>query len=212
MTLDRSQIEAVLERAFELDAATVDETVDVETVRRLADELGVSESALMQAMSEVAGERAGSHGVVAQASIPAQAADLEGALGSFLRLRGLITEGHDVWRQESGWWPDLYRFRAVTPVAVSIAPGDGVTVVSLTARLDRVWRGHVMAAVLAPLLVGLLLLAAPGLSSLVGGVVLGALWVGACGWAFHYRTESIRQRLASAIGEVSRPLYRLHPW
>lgn len=212
MVLDRRQVEAILERALELDSAGLEATFDIDTVQRLADELGVSSAALTTAIGEVGIETTGPLAVVAQSTIAAPVADVDAALAAFLRLRGLHTEGSSVWRQDSGWWPDLYRFTAVTPVATSLAAADDGTVVRMTARLDRVWRGHALAALLALLLLGLSVLTGSGPSDILGTVVLGAIWLALVAWTYYARREAIQRRLAGAITDVSGAAYRRNPW
>ncbi len=212
--MDRDQVEVALTRAVEIDAAVepAEPTFDLPTVQRLADELGVSSEAIARAIGETTVPEAGPINAVAHATIPAPAPEVDRALESLLRLRGLQPVGSGVWQQASGWWPDLFRFRAVTPVAVTVAPGYGGTVVSLTARLDRVWRVHLAAAVLVPLVTALALLGAVGVGDLAGGLVAALAWVGSCAWGYQYRRESIRRRLAAALGDIAEPAYRRQPW
>ncbi|MCP4249494.1 MAG: hypothetical protein GY778_20830 [bacterium] len=171
----------------------------------------MSESAISQAIDEAVTGRPGPFNAVAQATVPAPAPEVQQALRSFLRLRGLSPTGSTVWQQESGWWPDLYRFTAITAVALSVNEAAGGTTVRLTARLDRVWRGHLGAALLAPLLLAVTLFGVgPSISM---GSVLGAFaWVGAAAWTYRLRLEAVRRRLAGALVDVARPAYRLQPW
>jgi hypothetical protein len=205
--MDRLQAEAALERAIELDASSDEPaTFDRERLEQLGQELGVSTVALNQALDEVLNAPAGPLTTGAVRTIDASRAELEPAIDAMLRLRGLTTEGGSVWSQASGWWPDLYRFLSVTTLAVSLmAAGEGTTV-RLVARLDRVWRGHLVAAVLLPL--GLLAVN-PGVLAWFG---VTAGWVVACGAGYSHRRESIRRRLEQALRELARPDYRRHPW
>ncbi|MBT8165854.1 MAG: hypothetical protein KJP22_05765 [Acidimicrobiia bacterium] len=210
MAFDRVQVEAVIERALELDDAP-SAGMDAGAVRRIGDELGVSPGAMSQALAEIGAGRPGPLSVSAQATIPVPPAVLESALSSFLRLRGLAPTGSAVWQQASGWWPDLYRFSAVSPVAVTVGEADDATALRLTARLDRVWRVHLLAALLAPLALVLAVLGVgPGLS--LGSVILLAAWVGLCGWTYLVRRTAVERRLRGALDTVANPAYRLHPW
>ncbi|NNC93429.1 MAG: hypothetical protein HKN80_13150, partial [Acidimicrobiia bacterium] len=133
------------------------------------------------------------------------------ALDSFFRLRGLTPAGSAVWEQGSGWWPDLYRFTARTPVGVSVGASDYGTTVRLTARLDRVWRAHLVSGLLAPLALVLTVLGAG--PSAWFGLMLGALaWMAVVAWTYQLRREAVQRRLAAALADVSRPAYRLQPW
>jgi len=211
MVLDRNQVEAAIERALELDAAEVP-AFDVAAVQRLADELGVSQAAISQAIGEAVGGSPGPLNATAQAPISAPPAEVEEVLHSYFRLRGLGTDGSTVWRQESGWWPDLYRFTATTPVAAAVAEAGEGTMVRLTARLDRVWRAHVVSALFGPLLLAIAVLTGAGPSALLSSLLLSFGWVAVSAWAYQLRRESIRRRLAQALHDVSQPAYRLAPW
>ncbi len=211
MVLDRNQVEAAIERAMELDAAEVS-TFDVAAVQRLADELGVSQAAISQAIGEAVGGSPGPLNAAAQELIPATPAEVEEALESYFRLRGLGTDGSTVWRQQSGWWPDLYRFTATTPVAAAVAEAGEGTMVRLTARLDRVWRAHVVAVLLGPLLLAIAILTGAGPAALVSAVLLSLGWALLSAWTYQLRREAIRRRLARALHDVSQPAYRLAPW
>ncbi len=210
MAFDRSQAEAVFERALELDAPAAS-TFDRAALQRLADELGVSESAMSRAIDEALAGRPGPLNAVAEAEIAASAPEIHEALGSYFRLRGLRPNGPTVWQQESGWWPDLYRFTATTAVAVSIREGDDRTTVRLTARLDRLWRVHLAAALMGPLLLlgGFI---GVGPSVTVGSLVAVLLWVGAAAWTYQQRRQAVGRRLGGALTDVARPAYRLQPW
>jgi hypothetical protein len=92
-----------------------------------------------------------------------------------------------------------------------VGEADDATAIRLTARLDRVWRAHLGAALLAPLMVVMTLLGfGPGPS--LGGFILLAGWVVLCGWTYLARREAIGRRLAGALDAVASPAYRLHPW
>lgn len=210
MTFDRRQAEEVFERALELDTAAVPD-FDRSALQRLADEMGVSEAAMSQAIAEATGGRPGPRNAVAEATIQAAPSDVGAALDSFLRLRGLSPSGTTVWHQTSGWWPDLYRLTAITPVAVSISGTDAEATVRLTARLDRIWRGHLMAALLGPLVIILAVVRA-GSSISVGLVVGAVVWMTAAAWTYQLRRDAVQRRLAGALGDVSNPAYRFQPW
>lgn len=210
MAFDRSQVEAVIQRALELDDVPTT-GMDAAAVLRVGEELGVSSEAMIRALAEVTSDRPGPLSVGAQATIAVSAAAAEAALAAFLRLRGLASTGSAVWQQETGWWPDLYRFWAVTPVGVTVGVADDGAVVRLTARLDRVWRAHLAAALLAPILLVVSLLGA-GPEPSVGGVVLLAVWVGLCGWTYLARRAAVARRLRGALDTVADPAYRRHPW
>jgi hypothetical protein len=210
MALDRSQVEAVIQRALELDEAP-STGMDAGAVRRIGDELGVSPKAMSQALAEIGAGRPGPLSVSAQATIPVPPAGLDSALASFLRLRGLAPTGSGVWQQETGWWPDLYRFWAVAPVGVVVGEADDGSVVRMTARLDRLWRAHLGAALLGPLLLVMAVLGAGPPPSL-GGVGLLVVWVGLCGWTYLARRAAVERRLRGALATVADPAYRMHPW
>jgi hypothetical protein len=148
---------------------------------------------------------------VAQATIAASPEVVTDSLGSYLRLRGLTTDGSKVWRQEGGWWPDLYRFTASTPVGLAVAESDDGTLVRLTARLDRIWRTHLIAGIIAPVLAALAFFTAviPSPVTSLAGAVLGA---GASVWWYQLRRRAIERRLARALTEIASPAYRLAPW
>ena len=210
MAFDRRQAEEVFERALEIDEAAVAE-FDQSALQRLADEMGVSEAAMSQAIAEATGGRPGPRNAVAEATIPAAPSDVGAALDSFFRLRGLSPSGTTVWHQTSGWWPDLYRFTAITPVAVSLSGSESEATVRLTARLDRIWRSHLLAALLAPLVLVMAFLRTGSSVSL--GLALGAVvWMTAAAWTYQQRRDAVARRLAGALGDVSNPAYRFHPW
>jgi hypothetical protein len=210
MAFDRGQVEAVIQRALELDDVPT-AGMDAAAVLRVGEELGVSSEAMIRALAEVTSDRSGPLSVSAQATIAVAAAEAETALAAFFRLRGLASTGSAVWQQETGWWPDLYRFWAVVPVGVTVGVADDGAVVRLTARLDRVWRAHLAAALLAPVLLMVSLLGAgPELS--VGGVVLLAAWAGLCAWTYLARRAAVERRLRAALDIVADPAYRSHPW
>lgn len=210
MVFDRRQAEEVFERALEIDGAPVP-AFDAASLQRLAAEMGVSESAMSQAIAEATIGPPGPLNALAEATIPAPPAEVRNALDSFFRLRGLTPAGSAVWEQGSGWWPDLYRLTARTPVGVSVGASDCGTTVRLTARLDRVWRAHLVAALLAPLALVLTVLGTG--PSAWFGLMLGALaWMAVVAWAYQLRREAVQRRLAAALADVSRPAYRLQPW
>ena len=166
---------------------------------------------MSQAIAEATAGRPGPRNAVAEVTISAAPSEVHDALDSLLRLRGLNPSGSAVWQQDSGWWPDLYRFTAITPVAVSVASSDHGTRARLTARLERIWRAHLIAALLAPLALILAVLGAGPSASVE--LVLGALaWMSIAGWTYQLRREAVQRRLAGALDDVSRPAYRLQPW
>ncbi len=212
MVYDRIQAEAILARAQELDAHTTGASLDAGALQRVADELGLSREALSQAIDEAAGERTGPLTVEARATTRQSVDEVTGALASYLRLRGLSSSGWSVWEQASGWWPDLYRYRAHTHVAVFVAERVDGTHVRLSARLDRVWRVHLFVALLAPLFLVISAVGGAGLSNLVDLLLLAVLWVGSAIATFYYRREAIQKRLTAALVDVSLPTYRMMPW
>ena len=117
-----------------------------------------------------------------------------------------------MWEQASGWWPDVYRYRAQTPVVVSVAPAGDATRVRLTARLDRLARVHVLLALLAPLWVSFLAGRGATIGELMGWAVPAALWIVGSALGFLYRREAIRRRLATALCAIAEPVYRAAPW
>jgi len=213
MAFDRSQAEAILERALALDADEPAATIDVDALQRLGDELGISPASLAEAMEQVPGDRSsGPLNVSARATVRASRAETQAGFASFMRLRGLDTDGSNVWRQGSGWWPDLFRFRAVTPVSFSLSPTGDETRVHLTARLDGVWRAHLLAAILGALFAVVAWLTGPDLTGMVAALTGAAAWIALCVWAYLYRREVVRRRLADALRDVSGPRYRRNPW
>ena len=129
MAFDRSQVEAVIQRALELDDVPTT-GMDAAAVLRVGEELGVSSEAMIRALAEVTSDRPGPLSVSAQATIAVSAAGAETVLDAFLRLRGLASTGSAVGQQETGWWPDLYRFwaQARSPrleVSFCLPPGWG---------------------------------------------------------------------------------------
>lgn len=207
--MDRVQAEAALSRALELEARSESgDRFDRAVLDRLGLELGISPQALDEAVEEVLSAPAGPMNAAAGRAIPAPAAEISAALDTMLRLRGLTTDGAGVWRQESGWWPDVFRSWAVTPVAVSIVDSGRRTVVRFMARLDRIWRAHLLAAIIAPLVAAVLL----GVGELLAVLGFGLAWVAASVLGYQYRREAIRQRLDRALGELARPDYRRQPW
>jgi hypothetical protein len=209
MVFDRRQAESVIERALELDRGETP-AFDAAALQRLADELEVSPAAMSQAIEEAKSGRPGFLNAMAELAIDAPVSDVERAVESMLRLRGLHPVGSRVWRQDSGWWPDLYRFRAAAPVAVSVRPADGGTAVRLTARLDRIWRAQLTGAILGPLL--FLLALAAGTGSLPTVLVAAVGWSCFSLWAYLPRRRAVERRLRSALTDLSRPAYRLQPW
>jgi hypothetical protein len=206
--MDRLQAEAALSRALELEATAAADVFDRDALERLGLELGVSPESLDQALGDVLGAPAGPLNAAAARTIVAPVEEVEAAIESLLRLRGLTTDGGSVWRQGTGWWPDLFRFRAVTPVAVSVIEAGTGTTVRFMARLDHLWRAHLVAAILVPLLAALLL----GIGELVASLFLGLAWVAVCGLGYRYRRGAVRRRLEGALRELSRPDYRSQPW
>jgi hypothetical protein len=209
MVFDKRQAEAVIERALEIDLGEAP-AFDAAALQRLADELGVTPAAMSQAIEEAKSGRPGFLNAMAELAIDVPVADVERAMESMLRLRGLHPVGSRVWQQDSGWWPDLYRFRAAAPVAVSVEPADGGCAVRLTARLDRIWRAHLTGALLGPLL--FLLALAGGTGSLPTVLVSAAGWSWFSLWSYLPRRRAVERRLRSALTDLSRPAYRLHPW
>lgn len=212
MILDRSELETVLKRAIDIDSAAGDDSFDLATVEHLADELGVTRSALIQAIDEVAQPNRPHATTSAQVVIEAPQDEVLAAVESLFRLRGLRRTGVANWEQDSGWWPDLYRFRATTPVSVWTGRRGGSTWVRLTARLDNAWRSHLLAGILGPVLLVLWALTGTRLSQVVAWLPMTAAWVFAVTWAYRLRRASVGRRLVAALRDVARPSYRLAPW
>lgn len=211
MVYDRRQAESILARAQELDAPTSEALFDTAALQELADELDVSRQALTQAIDEMTTEEAGLLTAQAGAMVDQPVESVTESVGAYLRLRGLTSSGWSVWEQSTGWWPDVYRYRAHTPVAVSVSPAGEATRVRLTAHLDRIARAHVVVGLLAPLWLAMLV-AGGGVSELAGWVLPAAAWVAGAIGGFFYRREAIRRRLARTLGEIARPVYRMVPW
>jgi hypothetical protein len=212
MVLDRSELEAVLKRAIDIDLATGDESFDLATVEDLADELGVSRTALIQAIDEVVLLDASHVTTSAQVVVTAPPDEVLAAVESLFRLRGLRKTGVASWEQDSGWWPDLYRFRASTPVSVWTGGGGESTWVRLSARLDNAWRSHVLASLAAPLLLVLWTLTSGSFGEALAWLPIVAAWMLAVTWAYRLRRAAIGRRLVAALRDVARPSYRLAPW
>ncbi|MDH3606101.1 MAG: hypothetical protein OER12_03810 [Acidimicrobiia bacterium] len=211
MVYDRRQAESILARAQELDAPSSEALFDTAALQQLADELDVSRQALTQAIDEMTTEDAGLLSAEAGALVDQPVETVTESVGAYLRLRGLTSTGWSVWEQSTGWWPDVYRYRAHTPVAVSVSSAGTATRVRLIAHLDRVARAHVVFGVLAPLWLAMLV-AGGGVSGLGGWLVPAVAWVAGAIGGFFYRREAIRRRLANALVEVARPDYRMVPW
>lgn len=206
--MDRLQAEAAIGRALELEAAEADrELFDRAALERLGEELGVSIEALNRAIDEILTAPAGPLNAAAARTVDAPRSEVESALESMLRLRGLTTNGGDVWQQDTGWWPDLFRFRSVTTLAVTMVGAGVGTTVRFMARLDRIWRAHLAAAVVVPLL-----LAAAAVTNPVSLVAMTLGWMALCGGGYLYRREAVRRRLEQGLSELSQPRYRRQPW
>lgn len=210
MVYDRMQAEAILARAQQLDRPSSEAVFDAAALHRLADELEVSPEALAQAIEE--SSSAGTLVVQAGAVIQQPVEQVADSLNTYLRLRGLVSTGWSVWEQATGWWPDVFRYRVHTPVAVSVTPTGEATRVRLTARLDRVVRAHVLLALLAPAWLLLVGLGGGTGSDVVSWVVPAIAWVAAAVIGFFHRREAIRRRLESALAEIDRPAYQRVPW
>lgn len=212
MALDRSKLELVLARAAELDAGAGDSprTFSEEDVSRVAAELGISALAVTRALSEAnAGQ---SLNVEASAALRGDPAQVIAGVSTYLHMRGLGEVGAGVWEQRTGWWPDVYRFRVVTPVAVAATFSSDQTHITLTAGLDRIWRLHLISGLLG--LLALIALGLPPLSvtsfmvaTVQAGVVVGVAW-----WSYRFRRRAILMRLQWALEEIGRPSYQLQPW
>jgi hypothetical protein len=212
MDLDRSELEAVLKRAIAIDQRTDYESFDLGAVEHISDELGVSRTALMQAIEEVVVVRAIRVKTSAQLVVPAPQEEVLAAIESFFRLRGLKKTGVSIWEQGAGWWPDLYRIRTRTPVSVWTGGREQSTSVRVTARLGNVWRSHVAAGVVVPVVLLLWGLAGGSLSQTVPWLPVVAVWVVAVAWAYRLRRQSIARRMTAALHDIARPSYRLAPW
>ncbi len=212
MALNLSKLESVLARAAELDAGVGKSrpVVSAEEVSLVAAELGISPAATAQALSEAQAGPAPT--VEASAMVPGEPARVAIDVATYLHMRGLTEVGSGVWEQRTGWWPDLYRYRVVTPVAVAAAVAADATRVTLIAGLDRIWRLHLLAGVIGFLAVVGLTIPPLGLTSLFAGGVQAILVVTVAWWSYYHRRQAIRARLGSALEEIGRPSYRLQPW
>lgn len=207
--MDRVQAESALNRALELESADPGgELLDRAALDRIGQELGIAPDTLDVAVTEVLSAPAGPLNAAAARTIDAPAPELDRAIATMLRLRGLTTDGNAVWRQESGWWPDLFRYRAVTPVAVSVVASGRSAVVRLMARLDHMWRSHLVAAVVVPILAAFFV----GIGEIAFILAFGAGWVALSLIGYQYRRDAVRQRLEQALRELARPDYRSQPW
>ncbi len=210
--LDRSKLELVLARAAELDAGAGESPrkYTEHEVSRVAAELGISAMAVTQALSEVHSGQ--SLRVESSAVLRGDPSQVAADVSTYLHMRGLGEVGSGVWEQRTGWWPDVYRFRVVTPVAVATTATQGQTQVTLTAGLDRIWRLHLVAGLVG--LLSLLAMALPPLSvtnfivaAVQAGVLVAVVW-----WSYRFRRRAIHARLGWALDEIGRPSYQLQPW
>ena len=213
MQLDREQVEQALERATRFDAERDDDsTFDLADVERLGDELGLFPEAVRNAVVEISGQASGMLTVGARGFVPDTVPAVQESLNSYLHLRGLVLSAPGMWRQQGGWWPDLYRFTAVSPVAVTVTHAGQRAFVSLTAGLDRLFRAHVVAAVLGVITAVLIFFSRPGAGQLLTLTALLGGWLVADLWAFMRRRAAIEQRLIGAVEAISLPEYRSQPW
>ena len=206
--MDRLQAEAAIARAMELDASRDDDAFDRQMLERLGREFGVSMESLNRAVDEVMTVPEGPLNAAATRTIDASQAEVEPAIESMLRLRGLTTDGGSVWRQDGGWWPDLYRFRSVTTLAVTLLAAGAGTTVRFMARLDRIWRAHLAAAVVLPVVLGLVM----AMADPPAWLALSLAWIGLCALTYGYRRQAVRARLDQALAELAQPEYRRQPW
>ena len=210
MVFDRRQAQEALERAIELDTQPRTEVVDEGTLRRLGDELGLSRESVAAAIRETRSSSTAPFTVVAASEISAQPDEARAATRAYLHMRGLTEERGAVWRQATGWWPDLFRYRTIVMISATVFATTGGSMIRLTANLDRIWRAHLFAS-----LAGLLLLVtgwAGDALDLAPAMLLGALWTAGVAGGFWYRRSAIQSRLASAIRDIGRPDYLLAPW
>lgn len=213
MTLDRSQLEQALERATRLEGEREQQAgFGLADVERVGDELGLSRETVRRAVADVSGEASGMLTVGVRRIVQSDADTVQEDLTTYLHLRGLEASGPGLWRQRGGWWPDLYRLSAVTPVAVTVSQAGEQSFVSLTAGIDRVFRAHIVAAFVGMLAAVLIFLSRPGPGQLLALTGLLVIWLAADLWAFMRRRLAIQHRLAGALADVARPSYRHQPW
>ena len=210
MALDRTKLEMVLERAEELDSAATRSTFSDEEVARLGDELGISPAAVTRALAEASASQ--SLTVGATALIHGEQPRVLDHVTTYLQMRGLEPIGAGVWEQRTGWWPDLYRFRALTPIAVSAVQSGEATRVTITAGLDRIWRLHLVAGALGLLAATFLAIPPLALTSLFAAGLQAGLVAGSSWWSYVQRSRAIRTRLQRGLEEIASPTYQLQPW
>ena len=212
MARDRTKLEAALARAAELDSLAGDAQImfDDEEVSRVGAELGISPVSISRALSELnAGQSLTVH---ATAVLPGARARVMSDLATYLHIRGLTSIGAGVWEQRSGWWPDLYRFLALTPVAVAADDSGNSTRITLTAGLDRIWRVHLLVGVLGFVAAAVVTIPTLELTTMLAGILVATLFMGLSWWLYLRRRRLIEWRLQWALEEIARPSYRVQPW
>jgi len=212
MARDRTKLEAVLARAAELDSLADDGQImlDDEEVSWVGAELGISRVSISRALSELnAGQ---SLTVDATAVLPGTRARVMSDLATYLHIRGLRSIAAGVWEQRSGWWPDLYRFLALTPVAVAVSDSGNSTRITLIAGLDRIWRVHLLIGVLGFVAAAVVTVPTLELTNMLAGVLVATLFMVLSWWFYLRRRRMITWRLQWALEEIARPSYRMQPW
>ena len=212
MARDHPNLEEVLTRAAELDLLAADGQLMLndEEVSWVGAELGISPVSISRALSELnAGQ---SLNVDATAVLPGTRARVMSDLATYLHIRGLRSIGAGVWEQRSGWWPDLYRFLALTPVAVAASDSGNSTRITLIAGLDRIWRVHLLIGVLGFVTAAVVTILTLELTNMLAGILVATLSMGLSWWFYLRRRRLITLRLQWALEEIARPSYRVQPW
>jgi hypothetical protein len=210
MAFDRSQVEETLKRAIARDTREATDLLEESALRALGAEVGISPEAMALAIAEVRSPERGLLGAGASRSINASPDEVRKAAEAYLRMRGMVTDGQSVWRQASGWWPDLFRFTASTTVSATVFAATHGAAVRLTAALDRVWRAHIIAALLGPLF--LVAVAVLGYGFDRGAALLAVAWPLFSAWSYLFRRATVQRRLEGALRDIARPDYLLAPW
>ncbi len=208
----RRDVDEILARATAADDVT-DEGLTLEQLQRVADEVGISESALAAATAahlrsraqeaapstwadRVFGARCVSRSKVIPTPPPVAAARADRQL----RRRRLVQEG-DQWVPRNGSWPDPVSSVTVAPIVTHITPyrhGDGSRV-RLDCDLSEVRTGYLTVAALALFLIPMMMVAV-GVPFL--GEAAGMLAAGTAGWAARAAYEQRASHVASQLGAL----------
>ncbi len=215
----REHAEAVLARAFELDAGA-EAGLTVAQIRHIAAELGISEAAVASSLAEHAvdavglapppdhsmGRVLGPGRVAAVRTFPAGPSWAAHRLTRELHRRHLDLDAGDgqraCWTQRRAWWPDLHRVTAPTRVTTLVGEHPDGCLVRLEADLDSARRSHAFGAglsIAAALAVPLLVPLAWTLPALAATVV-GGPWLAMI--TFRRRARLVEERLDDLLASL----------